>query len=253
MLKSKIEEMREYTSPLDIDYRSKYSDEPRRDLMQFITVPPQRILEIGCGAGATGAALKQKFQGIEYTGLETEEKIVEIARSRLDRVITANIEKVQLHTFGLNKSYFDLIICGDVLEHLYDPWKTLSLLHDYLKPTGAIILSIPNVQNINNIINLLNGHWTYTENGLLDATHIRFFTLQEIIKMLAGTGYKLTQCKGVMDPELQSETWPKNFDFEKFKIKNMTQREAFTFSSFQYLIVAQKFVPNKAESEPNKG
>ncbi|GJQ58188.1 MAG: methyltransferase domain-containing protein [Candidatus Scalindua sp. AMX11] len=237
-----IEEMRKYTSPLNIDYETKYGDEPRRDLIQFITVPPQRVLEIGCGAGATGAALKQKFHGVEYTGLESEENVADIARTRLDKVFTGSIEKVQLQSFGLSKEYFDIIICGDVLEHLYDPWKTLSLLHDYLKPKGVILLSIPNVQNINNIINLINGHWTYRENGLLDATHIRFFTLQEIVKMLSGTGYKLTQCKGVMDPKLQSDTWPKNFNFGNFEIKNMTQREAFNFSSFQYLIVAQKSV-----------
>lgn len=236
------EEKREYTSPLKADYHSKYDDEPRRDLIQLITVLPERVLEIGCGSGATGAALKQKFYGIEYTGLESEENIAHIARTRLDKVLTADIEKVQLHACGLSRGYFDLIICGDVLEHLYDPWKTLSHLHAYLKPKGAILASIPNVQYINNIFNLLNGHWTYKKDGLLDATHIRFFTLQEIVKMFSETGYRLTQCKGAMDPKLQSETWPHNFDFGKFELKNVTRREAFAFSILQYLIMAQKVV-----------
>ncbi len=243
----RVYEMRKYSSPLNTEYGFKYSDEPRNDLMQFITVAPQRVLEIGCGRGATGAALKEKFHGVEYTGLESEEAIAQIAQTRLDKVITADIEKVELHECGLSEEYFDLVICGDVLEHLYDPWKTLSYLNDFLKPEGTLLLSIPNVQNISNIINLLNGHWSYTENGILDATHIRFFTLKEVVKMLSGTGYKLTQCKGSLDPRLQSDTWPKNFDFGNFEIKNLTQREAFYFSTFQYLIAARKVVPQPSQ------
>lgn len=88
--------------------------------MQLIRVLPERVL-IGCGTGATGAALKQKFYGVEYTGFESKENIAHIARRRLDTVLTADIEKVQLHDCGLNRGYFDLIIWSDVLEHLYDP------------------------------------------------------------------------------------------------------------------------------------
>lgn len=233
--------MKNYISPLKIDYVSKYDDKARIELLNLIVEPPERVLEIGCGAGATGLALKQKFQGIEFIGIEPEEKVAQIAQSRLDKVIVSNIEKVQLDTLGLMKEYFDLIICADVLEHLYDPWKTLFDLRDYLKPDGKMLVSIPNIQHIDIIKNLLNGHWTYSKYGLLDATHIRFFTLNEIIKMFSGTGYKMVQCSHTKQPEIESvKKWPADLDFGKVVLKNVTRDEASKFFVFQYFIIARK-------------
>ncbi len=235
--------MKDYSSPLKTDYDSKYDDKPRTDLLQLITEAPQRVFEIGCGSGATGLALKQKFQGIEFIGLESEEKAAQIAQTRLDKVIVSDIEKVPLDTFGLMREYFDLIICADVLEHLYDPWKTLFILRDYLKPNGKLIASIPNIQNIDVIINLLNGHWTYSKYGLLDATHIRFFTLNEIMKMFSGTGYKMIKCSCATQPRLERVQWPTDIDFGKIVLKNITKDEASRLFVFQYFIIAQKIIP----------
>ena len=230
-----------YDSPLKTDHSVKYDDTPRTELIDLITEPPNRILEIGCGAGATGLALKQKFQDIEYVGVECDEGAVKIAQTRLDRVILLDIENVQLDTIGLNKEYFDLIICADILEHLYDPWKMLSDLRYNITPDGKILASIPNIQHISIINNLLNDSWTYSKFGLLDATHIRFFTLSEITKMFNGTGYKMLQCSHPVQPEIESvKEWPTDLDFGKFVIKNVTRNEASKFFVFQYFIIAQK-------------
>lgn len=233
--------MKDYISPLKTDYVSKYDDKPRTELINLIDEPPKRVFEIGCGAGATGLALKQKFQGIEFIGMEPEEKVAQIAQTRLDRVIVSDIEKVQLDTLGLKKEYFDLIICADVLEHLYDPWKTLFVLRDYLKPDGRVIASIPNIQHIDIINNLLKGNWTYSKYGLLDATHIRFFTLSEIIKMFSGTGYKMIQCSHGMQPELERvKKWPADLDLGRVVLKNISREEASKLFVFQYFVIAQK-------------
>ncbi len=233
--------MKGYLSPLKADHGTKYEDNPRTVLIDLITETPQRVLEIGCGTGATGLALKQKFQDIEYVGVEPDEGAAKIAQTRLDRVIFSDIEKVQLDTFGLAKGYFDLIICADVLEHLYDPWKILFTLRDNLVPDGRILASIPNIQHMSIINNLVNGNWTYKNDGLMDATHIRFFTLGEIIKMFSGTGYKMVQCSHVKQPEIENiKKWPTDFDFGRFVLKNVTRDEAFKFSIIQYLIIAQK-------------
>ena len=232
--------MIEYSSPLKIDYDSKYDDKPRTELLQMVTEAPQRVFEIGCGSGATGHALKQKFQGIEFVGLELDANAARIAESRLDKIIVSDIEKVHLEAYGLKKEYFDLIICADVLEHLYDPWKTLFTLRDYLKPDGKVIASIPNTQNINLIINLLNGHWTYEKHGLLDATHVRFFTLNEIEKMFTGTGYKIVRCSFAKQPKLENIRWPATIDFGKIVLKNITREEATRLFVVQYFVIAQK-------------
>jgi hypothetical protein len=103
-----------------------------------------------------------------------------------------------------------------------------------------VIASIPNVQHINNIINLMNGNWRYNVNGgLLDATHVRFFTLNEIVKMFNGTGYDIINCSGA-DPKLKSDKWPTDFDFGTFVLKNVTEKEASKFGVFQYFIIAQR-------------
>ncbi len=186
--------MKDYYSPFKTGHTEEYGDNPRTELIDLIKEAPQQVFEIGCGSGATGMAIKQKFPDVKYIGLDSNNKAAQIAQTRLDRVIVSDIEKVELDTLGLKKGYFDIIICADVLEHLYDPWKTLFTLRDYLKPDGEVLASIPNVQNIDIVAGLLNGNWTYKESGILDATHIRFFTLSEIVKMFSATGYKVIKC-----------------------------------------------------------
>ncbi|MCP4266065.1 MAG: class I SAM-dependent methyltransferase, partial [Candidatus Brocadiaceae bacterium] len=199
---------------------------------------PEQILEIGCGSGATGMAIKQKFPDVNYIGIDSDKEAAEIARTRLDKIIVSDIDKAPLDTFGLEKECFDLIICADILEHLYDPWKIVNDLRDYLIPDGKILASIPNVQYIEHMINVLHGNWKYEDHGLLDATHIRFFTLNEIVKMFRGSGYDIAHCSGATNPRMKSDTWPNDFDFGKFVLKNVTREEAFKFSVLQYLIVA---------------
>ncbi len=233
--------MIDYDSPLKSECKIDYGDGPRTELIELIKEAPEQILEIGCSSGATGMAIKQKFPGVKYIGMDSDKELAEIAQTRLDRVIVSDIDKVQLNTVGFKKESVDLIICADILEHLYDPWKILFDLREYLTPNGKIITSIPNIQYINNIINLLHGSWKYDENGgLLDATHIRFFTLNEIVKMFNGTGYEIKHISGATNPKMHSDTWPNDFDLGKFVIKNVTREEAFKFSVLQYLLVARK-------------
>ncbi len=244
--------MENYTSPLKVDYASKYEDNPRDDLIEFITEPPEIILEIGCGTGATGEVFKKKFPNLKYFGIEYNEGAAEIAKKRLNGVISGDIEKIELDSYGLPKGRIGLIICADVLEHLYDPWKTLYTLRDYLKPGGKIIASIPNTQNLKLILHLLNGNWTYKKYGLLDATHIRFFTLNEIADMFNGTGYKILNAIPKLNIDIAGSDWPKDWDVGKIVIKNVTEQEAIRLGTGMYIIEAQKtdaeFKEKSAES-----
>jgi 2-polyprenyl-3-methyl-5-hydroxy-6-metoxy-1,4-benzoquinol methylase len=230
----------DYYSPLKLEYGVKYDDTPRRDIVSLITVAPERVLEIGCGSGATGALVKQRFPGVQYFGLELVASAAAIARRRLDGVVVADIETVDLQQYGLQKESFDLVICADVLEHLYDPWKVLHVLRAYLKADGLCLASIPNTQNIRLLLHLLAGNWTYSEHGLLDATHIRFFTLNEIVKLFTGTGYQVVRCANILGSELEEGWWPRDLDFGRVVLKNVTREEANQLHTFQYFVVARK-------------
>lgn len=236
----KSAEMRNYYSPLKKDYSDKYDDTPRSEIVDLIESAPDRVLEIGCGPGATGALIKQKFSMVHYTGLELDGKAAQIAMSRLDRVITADIEHLDFESSGIEKGSLDLIICADVLEHLYDPWKILHVLRDYLVDDGKIIASIPNTQYIDLVLQLLRGSWNYSGYGLLDATHIRFFTINEINKLFSGTRYKIVTCVNTLKNDFEVDGWPRDLDFGDILLRDVSYEKAISLFTFQYLIVAQK-------------
>jgi SAM-dependent methyltransferase len=229
-----------YFSPLKSNYAEKYEDQPRMEVVGLIETPPEKVLEIGCGAGATGLAVKQKFPGAMYVGVEIDEGAAARARACLDRVICGDIEKMDMNDFDLPRESFDLVICNDVLEHLYDPWKALNRLRDRLKPAGRLIASIPNVQNLGIILKLIGGNWTYTPYGLLDATHIRFFTLPEIQTMFHGGGFQIINCTSILQGRIDGDDWPRDLDYGKVLIRNVSKEEASMLFTFQYIIVAEK-------------
>ena len=238
-------------SPLDARYEEKYQDRPRMDLMGLLDFPFQTVLEVGCGSGATARAIRERTPSITYLGIELDQQAADEARSGMDRVLTGDIEKMNLDHYDIRKNTLDLVIFADVLEHLYDPWKVLRKLHPYLRTDGRIIASIPNIQNIRVVQNLINGFWTYSNMGLLDATHIRFFTLAEIGKLFSGSGYATEQMVSVLNVEFPcGGTWPRDLDFGNVLLRNVTQDQAQQFFTFQYLVRARKNSPNGDGGRP---
>lgn len=232
--------MKKYFSPLGSSHEDKYADSPRPDIVDFIGEIPAAILEIGCGTGSTGRLIKEKSPASCYVGLEIDEAAASMAAGRLDKVISGDFEKLDLKAAGLNTGYFDLVICADVLEHLYDPWKALSILHDYLRPGGRVVASIPNVQNISVVAQLVEGNWTYTPFGLLDATHIRFFTWKEIEKLFNGTGFSIVKSTSLLQRNVDAESWPQDIDAGRLVIRNVTRDDAIMLFTFQYLVMGEK-------------
>ncbi len=232
--------MKPYYSPLNFDHQEKYDDKPRMDLMDLIPESCNHILEIGCGTGATGSFIKRKNPDVTYIGLEIDEQAARIAESRLNKVLVVDIEKVYPDELNFEKESFDLIIAADVLEHLYDPWRVMHFLQGYLKKNGKALLSFPNTQNINLIANLVQGHWTYEKYGLLDATHIRFFTWNEIEKLLQGTGYRILKTVSQLQAALDGQPYPLEITISNLILKNINREEAQKLFTFQYLVLAEK-------------
>jgi SAM-dependent methyltransferase len=152
-----------------------YYDQARPEVADLVPKECQRVLEVGCAGGQLGRLLKAR--GHHVTGVELVPEVAETARSWLDHVVTADVET---DGFPFAPNSFDCVLFADVLEHLIDPWRVLREAVDVLSPSGRVIASIPNVQNIDVIWRLLRGRWDYRERGITDFGHLRFFTLRSI-------------------------------------------------------------------------
>jgi GT2 family glycosyltransferase/ubiquinone/menaquinone biosynthesis C-methylase UbiE len=168
-------------------FNPAYSTNIRNEIINLIDTPREtaiNVLEIGCACGGTLLKIKDLYKKANIYGIEFNENSSLIA-SQFASVKAQDAQK----EMDYPKDYFDYIILADVLEHLYDPWSMMKNIRKYLKENGKVLISIPNVMHYTLLKDLINGNWTYTDAGLLDKTHIRFFTLNEINKMLLEADY----------------------------------------------------------------
>lgn len=166
-----------------------YFEFDRPELRALVPAGARRVLDVGCGAGALGAALREE-RGIEVMGLELAPDAAARARERLGAVVEANLD--ELEELPFERGGFDAMVFGDVLEHLRDPHRLLRTLRPWLADDGALVCSIPNVGHWSVVLPLLaEDRWPYADAGLLDRTHVHFFTLTEAELMLRECGFAL--------------------------------------------------------------
>jgi 2-polyprenyl-3-methyl-5-hydroxy-6-metoxy-1,4-benzoquinol methylase len=160
-------------------------NDPKTILFHYVS-PGSVVLDVGCACGDFGIALK-RFKQCDVHGLEYNPTSVTITRSTgaYTKVHQVDLDEIRDNAYPEYFGKFDAIVLGDVLEHLYDPEDTLRKLLAYLKPGGFLLLSLPNMAHASIIANLLRGDFSYTEFGLLDKTHLRFFTRRSIPVFLA--------------------------------------------------------------------
>jgi SAM-dependent methyltransferase len=179
---------------------SQFAVNERPDIEALVPPGTQALLDVGCATGRLGASLKAL--GIpRVVGIELNPRAAEEARGVLDEVVVADVERDEL---PFEDASFDCIVYGDVLEHLTDPWTTLVRQRRLLSPSGAVIVSIPNVGHWRNVLNVARGRWDYTASGPLDATHLRFFTWSGIEQLLDQAGYRVEQVKTPIAPGSKS-------------------------------------------------
>ena len=170
-------------------------------LLDTIAAEPRFVLDVGCYCGATGAEIKRRWPNATVVGIEPLAGAASRAASRLDQVINSTLDAVRFEELGITPGTFDTIIFADVLEHMYNPWAALQQARQLLSDDGVVLASIPNVRNLGLIRKLVEGRWTYEGLGLLDITHIRFFTLAEIRELFAQTGFRVAAVRYGVDPE----------------------------------------------------
>jgi 2-polyprenyl-3-methyl-5-hydroxy-6-metoxy-1,4-benzoquinol methylase len=139
------------------------------------------VLDVGCGFATTSQYLK----GNRVTGIESSAEAVKVARTRIDRVVERDLQD-----FAPDLGQFDVIIFADVLEHLAWPIGILKKYLTLLKPNGSVIVSLPNVGLWSVRMQHLLGRFNYEETGVLDHTHLRFFTRRSALRMLDEAGLK---------------------------------------------------------------
>ena len=149
-----------------------------------------RVLDIGCSVGTLGHKLIEEKQ-CEVSGIDIDANALKIARKRGFKVY--NIDMNYVEELPFYEKYFDVIIFGDVLEHLNKPENILLLSKKYLKDYGFIVVSLPNIAFIQVRLSLLFGKFEYKEKGILDKTHLRFYTLKTAKRLIENCGYNIVE------------------------------------------------------------
>lgn len=162
------------------------------DLLAVMPPNVQHVVEVGCSFGALAKAYKQQWPQSIYVGVEIDEQYASIARQHCDYVLVSNFEKVHLDTFQAYRlGSADCYVFGDTLEHFVDPWKVLSNIRSTINSSGVVCACIPNMQHWSVQLKLLHGRLYYEKSGLLDRTHLRWFTRETIIKLFFDCGFKV--------------------------------------------------------------
>jgi SAM-dependent methyltransferase len=155
----------------------------RPEILEHVPHAARRVLDLGCATGTTGAALKAR-QDVEVVGIELESDYAREARTHLDRVFNTDAE----HPPPDLEGGFDVLIAADILEHLKDPWTALRAYAQLLEPGATVIVSLPNVAHWSTYAHLARGSWPRRPEGIFDATHLRWFTLNDATQLLEQAG-----------------------------------------------------------------
>jgi 2-polyprenyl-3-methyl-5-hydroxy-6-metoxy-1,4-benzoquinol methylase len=149
------------------------------------SVPPGRVLDIGCGQGGFGAALKARSADRQVFGIEPTD-----AAARASAVLDDVVQGSFPDDLPRDWCNFDVLTFMDVLEHFADPWATLRACTPLLAPGGKVMAQIPNIRCVKTSVELLvHGRWEYEDIGLLDRTHLRFFTRSSILQLFDQCGF----------------------------------------------------------------
>lgn len=177
---------------MDLKDKSYYRHS-RFEMIPFVPKNVKKILEIGCGQAFFSSQFMS--EGVEVWGVEPNEASAKEAATKLTKVLNSTIDDAFT---TLPNDYFEVIIMNDVIEHITYPKEVLTILKDKLTKNGVLVTSIPNVRYSKNIFNLIfKRDWKYTESGILDNTHFRFFTKKSIKRMYSEVGFKIETMKGI--------------------------------------------------------
>jgi 2-polyprenyl-3-methyl-5-hydroxy-6-metoxy-1,4-benzoquinol methylase len=170
-----------------------YYSNSRNEVVDFISFNPQKVLDIGCGKGGFARSLRVKFPLVSITGVDLHHDHDFNYSAVFDKFIQLDILS---NLDSIDYTDFDTVSILDVLEHLNFPDQFLNSLTSKLKSGTLVIISLPNFLNYSNIWNILKlKRFKYEDNGILDRTHLRFFTRLDAQEMIHDSGLEIMDCK----------------------------------------------------------
>lgn len=182
----------------------------------LLELPPNssaRLLEVGCGNGNTAAEARRTGRCGWCAGIELCDGPAAEATKRLDQVLVGDVETLSL---PFPQAHFDVLIMSEVLEHLRDPWAVLRKLHPLLRPGAVVLAGSPNVSHHGVIRMLLRGRWDLTPSGVMDRTHLRWFTPRTYAEMFQQCGYTVLAV-GPANPLRTKARWFNRLTFGRFQ------------------------------------
>ncbi len=226
----------------DTPFDPAYHTNPRIEILSFLNEPPGTVLDIGCGGGATGKLLKEKFPGTRVLGIEVNPQAAEHARASLDRVICASVDVVDAAR-DLGGEAISSVLLLDVLEPLYDPWRALVRIRGWLAPGTRVIASVPNIRNLATLSRIAAGDFEYEANGVLDITHVRFFTRATLRDLFEQTGYEVRRLDPLTQPALVDQVVadrrPGRVDTRSLSVRYRSFEELEDLYALQYVVDAR--------------
>ena len=166
-----------------------YEDGTRPEMIPFVPMWVQSLLDVGCGYGGFGSGLKAERPDIEVWGMDSAPEVTDRAKASLDAFLPG------LFPDDAPDRRFDCLTFNDSIEHMVDPWQALDAAKGLLTERGVIVVSLPNVRQYSIIRMLvLKGEWEYRDTGIMDRTHLRFFTRTSAINMFQECRLEVVDC-----------------------------------------------------------
>jgi len=222
---------------------AEYFQWARSEMLPFVPAHCRRVLDVGCGEGAFGESLKRSRE-IEVWGVEPVKSAAKTAAARLDRVIEGIFDPET----PLPAGAFDCVLFNDVLEHMFAPERALRYAQSLLAPGGVVVASIPNIRSFPTIWQLMfHASWEYMDCGVLDKTHLRFFTRSSIVTMFEREGYVVEGIYGINAycgvPNASRRLWA------AYRVANVLSMGRFDDMKFQQFAVVAKPVATEPHRE----
>lgn len=184
------------------DTREYYAN-ARSEMLKFVPQQYSRVLEIGCGEGRFASLLDKAS---ELWGVEPDPTAARLASQRMHRVLNGTYDEVASR---IPAQYFDVIVCNDVIEHMVEPESFLMSVRDKLTQGGRLIASLPNMRHWEGLYELLvKKDWRYRQSGLLDRTHLRFFTKISMARLFTQAGFAIERIEGINAPRKWTRRLP---------------------------------------------
>lgn len=209
----------------------RYFATARSEILPFLPAKVGRLLDLGCGTGAT-IALVRKERAVEWAaGVELDGAAAEAARARCERLFVGDAATLPFES-EIAPASLDLVLCLDVLEHLADPWAMVRRLSPLLAPSGRLILCVPNIRHWKFLWRLAaKGDFQYRDAGILDRTHLRFFVRDTAVELATCGGLTLVAVANARDF---------TFPDARFFLSQGSGRRLDAFLAKQWLVVAER-------------